>query len=356
MYLSSLAQGLTPYVAGEQPKEQVFVKLNTNENPYPPSPMAEKVLRETDISLLRLYPDTDSSEFCKSAASYNGVRPEQIFAGNGSDEVLAFAFAAFFAGEKLFCPDITYSFYPVYSELFKVIYSVVPVKENFSICADDLMRGGCVALANPNAPTGLAIPVSELKRLAEYTHGIGKVLLIDEAYAAFNTENAVSLINEFDNVLITRTMSKSHSLAGLRLGYAIGSETLIDGMNRVKNCFNSYTIDRLGMAVGKAAIDDREYCENCVEKIIQARDYTEKALRELGMTVLPSKTNFVFASYSGISGKAFQSALRQKGFLVRNFQSNERIRDYLRITIGTMDEMKGLAAAASEIIGESRKA
>ncbi|MDD2647695.1 MAG: histidinol-phosphate transaminase [Eubacteriales bacterium] len=353
MYLSSLAQGLTPYVAGEQPKNQVFIKLNTNENPYPPSPMAEKVLHESNLSLLRLYPDTDASAFCKSAAEQSGVKPTQIFAGNGSDEVLAFAFAAFFAEEKLFCPDITYSFYPVYSELFRVDYRAVPVREDFSVCVDDLMQGGCVALANPNAPTGLAVPVSELRRLAEYTHSVGKVLLIDEAYAAFNTENAVSLVNEFDNVLITRTMSKSHSLAGLRLGYAIGSETLIDGMNRVKNCFNSYTIDMLGIAVGKAAIDDREYCDNNVRKIVEAREYTEKALRSIGMTVLPSRTNFVFAAYKGLSGAALQAALRSKGFLVRNFQNGARIRDYLRITIGTMEQMEKLAAALEEIIKES---
>ena len=336
-YLSSLAQSLTPYQAGEQPKDKKYIKLNTNENPYPPSPKVEAAMREA-AQALRLYPDMDSTAFCQAAAKVNGIRPEQVFAGNGSDEVLAFAFAAFFAGKRLLAPDISYSFYPVYARLFGAVYETVPLKDDFSVDVQGLLQDASVVLANPNAPTGISLSFETLAEMAEYLQSRGQVFLIDEAYEAFSPENAVSLLNRFDNVLIVRTLSKSHALAGLRVGYAMGHPALIDGLNRVKDCFNSYSLDRLAQAAATAAMEDAPYYEKINKQVSLTRDLTRDALLKADIPVLQSHTNFLFVKADDISAAWVQARLKERGILVRHFDK-PRIAPYLRVSIGTPEEM-----------------
>lgn len=337
-YLSSLAQGLVPYQAGEQPKDQVYIKLNTNENPYPPSPRVREALQDA-AGALRLYPDMDSTDLCRTIAELHDVSPQQVFIGNGSDEILAFAFAAFFAGKRLLAPDVTYSFYPVYARLFGVHYETVALKDDFSVDVPGLMQSAPIVLANPNAPTGRALPLCDIARLAEHAKAHEEILLVDEAYAAFAQENALPLIREMDNVLIVRTLSKSHCLAGLRVGYAIGGIKLIEGLNRVKNCFNSYPVDRLAQAAARAAMEDTEYYEAIRNKVIAARETAQKELAAAGITVIPSETNFLFVKADESNAAPVQQALKSQGILVRHF-TGARTAPYLRITIGTPGEME----------------
>ena len=336
-YLSALASGLTPYQAGEQPKDRKYIKLNTNENPYPPSP---KVLEAMEAAAkgLQLYPDMDCTALCRAAADLNGLAPEQVFAGNGSDEVLAFAFAAFFAGKRLLAPDITYSFYPVYAKLFGAHYETVPLKDDFSVDVPGLLQDAPVVIANPNAPTGMLLPVEELEKMAAHLKEREAVLLIDEAYEAFATENAVSLLSRFDNVLIVRTLSKSHSLAGLRVGYAMGHPHLIEGLNRVKDCFNSYSLDRLAQAAAAAALADKEYYVQVNKKVSSTRDWTRNALEAEGIEVLPSQTNFLFVKAHDTNAQEVLAQLKERGILVRHF-NKARISPYLRVSIGTPEDM-----------------
>lgn len=344
-YESELALRLTPYVAGEQPKNRRFIKLNTNENPYPPSPrVAEALAGLTDS--LRLYPEPEATALREAIAEVNGVRPENVFCGNGSDEVLALSFAAFFAGKRTLAPDITYSFYPVYAKLFGAAYETVPLREDFTVDADALMRGSPVVLANPNAPTGLFLPFHELRCLAEHCRAHDAVLLIDEAYAAFAPENALPLLKDFDNVLIVRTFSKSHGLAGLRVGYALGSERLINALRRVRDSFNSYPVDSLAQAAARAAILDTEYTERRVAQIVTTREACCRRLTEAGLTVLPSGTNFLFVRAAETDAAPVLRALREEGILVRHFPSG-RLRPWLRVTVGTEEET---AAAAEALI------
>lgn len=337
-YLSGLAQSLTPYQAGEQPKDKKYIKLNTNENPYPPSPRVESAMREAAQSL-RLYPDMDSSGFCEAVARQNGVSPTQVFAGNGSDEVLAFAFAAFFAGKRLLAPDITYSFYPVYAKLFGAVYETVPLNEDFSMNVQGLLQDAPVVIANPNAPTGLMLPLKTLEGMAEHLKSCGQVFLVDEAYEAFAPENAAALLNRFDNVLIVRTLSKSHSLAGLRVGYAMGHPALIDGLNRVKDCFNSYSLDRLAQAAATAAMEDASYYGQINRQVANTRDITRDALIKAGIPVLKSSTNFLFVKADETNAAWVLSKLKDRGILVRHF-NKPRIAPYLRISIGTPEQME----------------
>lgn len=337
-YESELALSLTPYVAGEQPKDRKFIKLNTNENPYPPSPkVAEALAGKTDS--LRLYPDMEATALCEAIAKVNGIEPEQVFCGNGSDEVLAFAFAAFFAGKRLLAPDITYSFYPVYSQLFGVQYDTVPLLPDFTVDVDGLMQGCPIALANPNAPTGILLTKPEVRKLATHCRDNGAVLLVDEAYAAFAAETALDLLAEFENLLIVRTFSKSHALAGMRVGYAIGSPRLINALRCIRDSFNSYPLDRLSQAAAEASILDVEYTEKTVGLVNAARDKCRAALEAAGITVLPSSTNFLFVKADEVNAKSVQLALREEGILVRHF-SSPKLSPWLRVTVGTTEDME----------------
>lgn len=346
-YESDLALRLTPYTAGEQPKNQQFIKLNTNENPYPPSPRVEEAISGLCGSL-RLYPDMEATQLREAIAQVNGVKPEQVFCGNGSDEVLAFAFAAFFAGKKLLTPDVTYSFYPVYANLFGVEHCAVPLKEDFTVDVEGMMQGEPMALANPNAPTGIELPQQEIRRMAEHARACDAVLLVDEAYAAFAKDTAVSLLDEFDNLLIVRTFSKSHALAGMRVGYALGSERLINALRRIRDSFNSYPLDRLAQAAATASVLDVAYTTKTVGLVVAARDRAYTRLQEAGIRVLPSATNFLFV-HAGENAAEVQQALRAEGILVRHFGA-ERLKAWLRVTIGTTEDMEKVTDALIRLI------
>jgi len=347
-YESDLALRLTPYTAGEQPKDRQFIKLNTNENPYPPSPrVAQAIAGLTDR--LRLYPDMEATALREAIAKVNGVTPEMVFCGNGSDEVLAFAFAAFFAGKRLVAPDITYSFYPVYAGLFGAEYAPVPLNADFTVDVEGLMQGCPVALANPNAPTGILLGQSEIRRLAEHTRLHNAVLLVDEAYAAFAPETSIRLLAEFDNLLIVRTFSKSHALAGMRVGYAIGSPRLISALRRVRDSFNSYPLDLLAQRAAEASVLDEGYTAETVRKVIAARDWCRERLMAERIDVLPSATNFLFVRADEEDAAPVQLALRQEGILVRHF-SALRLRPWLRVTVGTAQDMERVTEALVRLI------
>ena len=347
-YESQLALSLSPYVAGEQPRGRTFIKLNTNENPYPPSPKVGEALRDLPDTL-RLYPDTEATRLKEAIAKVNGLNPDQVFCGNGSDEVLAFAFAAFFAGKRLLAPDVTYSFYPVYAQLFGVRYETVPLREDYTVDVEGLMQGAPVALANPNAPTGIFLPLSEIRRLAEHCRKHGAVLLVDEAYAAFAPETAVSLLREYDNLLIVRTFSKSHALAGMRVGYALGNPRLIDTLRRIRDSFNSYPVDRLAQAAAEAAVLDTAYTDESTRKVIAARDKCFHALQNAGIKVLPSATNFLFVKADETDAGPVQKALRSEGILVRHFTA-PRLKAWLRVTVGTEADMEKVTEALIRLI------
>ena len=341
-YESDLALRLVPYTAGEQPKDRKFIKLNTNENPYPPSPKVAEAIDGLCDSL-RLYPDMEATQLREAIAQVNGVEPEMVFCGNGSDEVLAFAFAAFFAGKRLLTPDVTYSFYPVYANLFGVEHEAVPLKEDFTVDVEGMLQGCPMALANPNAPTGIELPQSEIRCMAQHAKDNGAVLLVDEAYVAFAQETAVPLLNEFDNVLIVRTFSKSHALAGMRVGYAMGSKRLIDALRRIRDSFNSYPLDRLAQAAATASMLDVDYTANTVALVVAARDRAYARLQEAGIEVLKSATNFLFVK-AGEDAAPVQKALREEGILVRHFGS-QRLKSWLRVTIGTTEDMEKVTDA-----------
>lgn len=341
-YESDLALRLVPYTAGEQPKDRQFIKLNTNENPYPPSPKVAEAI-EGLCDSLRLYPDMEATTLREAIAQVNGVTPEMVFCGNGSDEVLAFAFAAFFAGKRLLTPDVTYSFYPVYANLFGVEHEAVPLKSDFTVDVEGMMQGCPMALANPNAPTGIELPQSDIRRMAQHARDNGAVLLVDEAYAAFAQETAVPLLKEFDNVLIVRTFSKSHALAGMRVGYAMGSPRLIDALRRIRDSFNSYPLDRLAQAAATASMLDVDYTAKTVALVVAARDRAFARLQESGIEVLKSATNFLFVK-AGEDAAPVQQALREEGILVRHFGS-QRLKSWLRVTIGTTEDMEKVTDA-----------
>lgn len=333
-YLSKRAQSITPYTAGAQPRGGNIIKLNTNENPYPPSPKTLAAYNDYGAADLRLYPDTRGGEFQAAAAKINGLPESHVFCGNGSDDVLALAFAAFFDDGLMF-PDITYSFYPVWAKLFGISYELVPLNDDFTIPVEKLQAKGIV-LANPNAPTGVALPLSDIRSILERNRD--GVVLVDEAYVSFGAESAVSLIPEYDNLLIVTTLSKSHALAGLRLGYALGQPHLIEGLERIKDSFNSYPLDSVAQRVGAAALLDGGYYRNAADKIIATREATVKKLKELGFVVPPSSANFVFASKPGVSGADLKAYLEGCGIYVRHWNA-PRISDYLRISIGTDEQM-----------------
>ena len=342
-YESELCLKLTPYTAGEQPKVPGLIKLNTNENPYPPSPRVAEALAGL-TPRLRLYPDMEATALREAIAQVHGLSPEQVFCGNGSDEVLAFSFAAFFAGKRVTGPDITYSFYPVYAGLCGADWHTVPLREDFTVDHQSLCQGTPIALANPNAPTGLLLPQSDIEQLARHTREHGAVLLVDEAYAAFSPDNALPLLRTYDNVLIVRTFSKSHGLAGLRVGYALGHPRLIDALRRVRDSFNSYPLDLLAQIGAAAAVQDTAYTEETVRRVVTVRDQTRERLLAAGIPVLRSATNFLFVRAARTDAAPVQQALRQEGILVRHF-SAPRLQPWLRVTVGTAEEMERVTEA-----------
>ena len=342
-------QNLEPYVPGEQPRDRRYIKLNTNENPYPPSPKALAAMQDALEESLKLYPDPNSTGLKKALADYTGLEPENVFVGNGSDEVLALCFAAFFDDRApLRFPDISYSFYPVYADLFGVPYETIPVGEHFEIRPEHFAasRGG-VIFPNPNAPTSLAVSLNQIEHILRESPE--SVVIVDEAYVDFGAESAVALLGKYENLLVVQTFSKSRSLAGLRVGFAFGSKNLIAALEAAKNSFNSYTVDRVAQAGAEAAVLDTAYFEGTRKKIMKTREWAAKALQELGFTVLPSQTNFLFASHSMRAAAELYAALREKGILVRYF-NKPRIDNYLRITVGTEEEMRALISALKEIL------
>ena len=361
IYWSSLTKNITPYIAGEQPKDKdKFIKLNTNENPYPPSPNVIEAVKKAANDRLRLYPDPNCTEFREAAAEILGIKPQQVFAGNGSDEILAFSFAAFFesgaAVGKILFPDITYSFYPVYANLWNIPFATVPLNDDFSINTAGFLPSagspvGGVVLPNPNAPTGIALPLTDMLSLARQLGKQNKVFISDEAYIAFGAETTVPYINDYPNLLSVHTLSKGCSLAGLRFGYAAACEELIEGLCRIRDSFNSYPVDRLAQAGAVAAIKDKTYYDEINRRVVLTRERTAKELVSLGFIVLPSSANFLFIKAQNIAGDVFLSALRDRKILVRRF-NKDRIKDYLRVSIGTDKDMDVFLDACKEILCE----
>lgn len=351
-FWSKALQGVTPYTSGEQPKDQKYVKLNTNENPYPPSPKMVEAVKNMDLDRLRLYPDPDTGSVKEALASFYDVDAKNIFVGNSSDEVLALTFMAFFITDKpLVFPDISYSFYPVYCDLYKIEPALVPLKEDFTIDFDAFPKeNGGVIFPNPNAPTGIAVDLATVEKVIQ-DHP-DSVVVVDEAYVDFGAESAIPLTKKYNNVLVVQTLSKSRSLAGLRVGYAIGSDELIEGLNMTKNSFNSYPLDSVAITGATAAIEDKEYFDECCKKVMDTRTWAVKELEELGFTVLPSAANFVFASPGDqYSAEDLYLNLKAKGVLVR-FWNKPRIKDWVRISIGTDEEMKILIEKTKELLNK----
>jgi histidinol-phosphate aminotransferase len=349
-FWSSLTHELKPYVPGEQPRMADLVKLNTNESPFGPSPRVLEAIRGEAADTLRLYPDPQAVALRAALAAYHKVQPEQVFVGNGSDEVLAHVFAALLKHDApLLFPDITYSFYPVYCRLFGIASEAVPLDPAMQIRLADYRRpAGAIIIPNPNAPTGIALSRAEIVTLLE-DHPDAPVV-IDEAYVDFGAESAVPLIAAHPNLLVIQTMSKSRALAGLRVGYAIGDAELIEALNRVKDSFNSYPLGRPAQAGAIASLEDEAYFQQSRLRVIEGRERLNRGLVGLGFDVLPSAANFVFARHPAHEGAALAAALRQRAVIVRHFPA-PRISDYLRITVGTEEQIDRLLSALSEILG-----
>lgn len=349
-YWSRKARSITPYVPGEQPGISGLIKLNTNENPYPPSPKVIAAIQDAANAKLRLYPDPESVALREAIAKANGVSASQVFAGNGSDEVLALAFLAFFdTGRAITLCDIGYSFYPVYASLFGFKTNIIPLNDDFTIPVQSFFHcEGGVIFANPNAPTSLALTREEVRQICQNNDA---PVLVDEAYVAFGAQSAVPLLREpgCDNLLIIRTFSKSHSLAGLRVGYAIGSADLIGALHAVKNSFNSYPLDRIAQAAAAASVLDEDYTARVVGKVTATREEARRRLKGLGFSCLDSSANFVFVKHSAHSAKKLVQELRERAVLVRHFDL-PRIGNYLRISIGTDEEMERLYYALACIL------
>ncbi len=342
-FWSDTTRNLTPYVPGEQPKDGRFIKLNTNENPYPPAPGVERLLRELPADATRLYPDPEASALRRAIGAFYGVAPDRVFVGNGSDEVLAFLFQAFFGrNDRIAFPDITYSFYPVYARLYEIPYETVPLAPDWTI---DLaayppgLKG--IVFANPNAPTGIAMPAAAIEALAQERPDT--LIVVDEAYCDFGGESVIPLTDRYDNLLVVKTMSKSRSFAGMRVGYAIGNPALIEGIVRVKDSFNSYPLDVVAQKAATASFEDRDYFHALRDRVVATRDRFVAVLRAAGIRVLESRANFVFASVPGTGGGEVLAALRANGILVRHFNT-PRLADWVRISIGTDEEMDRVAS------------
>lgn len=330
-----------PYVPGEQPKRGDIIKLNTNENPYPPSPKVAEALKNIDPGKLRLYPDPESFALVETLSNNYRLGQDQIFVGNGSDEVLALAFLTFFNSEKeILFPNISYSFYPVYGDLYNIKYRKIPLKENFEINKKDYFtQNGGIIIANPNAPTSIALPIKDVEEIIKVNRDV--VVIVDEAYVDFGAVSAVDLIHQYDNLLIVQTYSKSWALAGLRLGVALGSKELISCLKAVKNSFNSYPVDYIAERLAIAAVEDEEYFKEIRDKVMSTRDAVTDTLRELGFIVPDSKANFLFVTHPELSAKELFEFLKENNIFVRYFNA-PLIDNHLRISIGTDEEMAEL--------------
>ena len=348
-YWSKLTLSLKPYVPGEQLKDKKYIKLNTNENPYSPSPKVIEAIKVAANDSLKLYPDPTGEDLKITLAEYYGLNKNQVFIGNGSDEVLAFSFMAFFNPEEsILFPDITYSFYPVYANIFKIQFEEIPLREDFSLPIEKFFNSkGGVIIPNPNAPTARAISLDSIEEILKKNKE--KVVIIDEAYVDFGAESVVGLIDKYPNLLVIQTLSKSRSLAGLRVGYAFGHEELIEGLTRVKDSINSYTLDRLALAGAIAAVKDDEYFQDTNKRIIATRESTVKELKKIGFNIVPSKANFIFISHPKVKAEEIFHKLKQEAVLVRYF-NKPRINNYLRVSIGNDDEMKALIIALNKIL------
>lgn len=348
-FWSQIVHELTPYVPGEQPKVDNLVKLNTNENPYPPSAHVLETLKSVADDKLKLYPDPNADALKQRIADYFNVERSQVFVGNGSDEVLAHAFQALLKHDQpLLFPDITYSFYPVYCGLYGIESKQIPLNDEFEIDINDYDQDcGAIIFPNPNAPTGRLLELDAIEALLKMHPD--KVVLVDEAYIDFGGETAISLVNQYNNLLVTQTLSKSRSLAGLRVGYAIGHPDLIEGLERVKNSFNSYPMDRFAIYGSIASFDDEAYFQKSCQTIIDTRNELTSTLDELGFKVIPSAANFVFASHPEHNAEEIAQALRDRAIIVRYF-NKPRIDQYLRITIGNNEENAKLCNALKEIL------
>lgn len=349
-YWSEVVRGLTPYVPGEQPKLPNLIKLNTNECPYGPSRRVLEALRAEIGDSLRLYPDPASDRLREAIARRHGLTPQQVFVGNGSDEVLAHVFLGLLKHEQpVLFPDITYSFYPVYCGLYGIAFEQLPLNARFEIAVDDYLKpNGGIIFPNPNAPTGCFVPVAEIERLLRANGD--SVVVVDEAYVDFGGESVVPLVRQHPQLLVTHTLSKSRALAGLRVGYAIGHPDLIEALNRVKDSFNSYPLDRFAQAGAVAAIEDEDYFRAMCGKVVATKQTLTADLRALGFEVLPSAANFVFARLPGRDGGDIAARLRERSIIVRHFRKPARIAEFMRITVGTDEQCAGLVAALRDIV------
>ena len=351
-FLSAKYDGLKPYVPGEQPKERQYIKLNTNESPFPPSPLAiERAAAE--LEKLMLYSDPDCKELIEALSRRFGVGRDEVIAVNGSDEVLNFAFMAYCDQDRpAIFPDLTYGFYKVFAELNGVPYKEIPLKEDFSMDLKELLTGaGTLFIANPNAPTGICLSVSEIEKLVAADPE--RMVVVDEAYIDFGGESCVPLVKKYDNLLVTQTFSKSRSMAGARLGFGIGCKAVIEDLTRIRYSTNPYNVNRMTAAAGVGALADEKYfAENC-QKIMENREFLSKELRALGFTLTPSKANFVFAKHSNVGGEELYLKLKEKGVLVRHFKT-ERIKDYNRITVGSREQTEILVEKIKEILEEKQ--
>ena len=328
-----------PYTPGEQPNQPDMIKLNTNENPYPPAPGVEKALKEMDMDAMRLYPDPAAYDLVHAIAQMYSLKDEQVFVGVGSDDVLAMSFLTFFNSEKpVLFPDITYSFYDVWADLFKIPYERPALDENFHIKKEDYFReNGGVIFPNPNAPTGVEMQLEDVEEIIRHNQDV--IVIVDEAYVDFGGKSALPLIEKYDNLLVVQTFSKSRSLAGMRIGFACGNEKLIKYLNDVKYSFNSYTMDRTALAAGVAAVKDQAYFQETCNTIIETREWTKKELKALGFSFQDSMSNFIFAAHETCPAEKIFEALREKHIYVRYFPKG-RTNNFLRITIGTQEEMQ----------------
>lgn len=348
-YWNERIHRLEPYVPGEQPKDKRYIKLNTNENPYPPSPKVLAAIKEAVNNRLRLYPDPNSDDLRAALAARFGLSSENIFIGNGSDEVLAFSFMTFFSPDRpVMFADITYSFYKVYANLCSLQPNVIPLNEEFKLPVKTFCESsGGVVIPNPNAPTGQGISIESIQKILEADPD--RVVIIDEAYVNFGGESVIPLIKEYPNLLVVQTLSKFGALAGIRVGFAFGDPELIRGLNRLKNSINSYTINRLALAGAKAAIEDDEYYRQMAERVIRTRENTVNSLAEIGFTIIPSEANFIFITHPQYDAESIFHQLRDKGILVRYFHQ-PRISNYLRVSIGSDEEMNAFIAAMKDLV------
>lgn len=340
---------VTPYVPGEQPQQGRVIKLNTNENPYPPAPEVARLAKEMDTDKYRLYPDPEVTELCNVLADYYEVKPENVFVGVGSDDVLAMSFLTFFNSEKpVLFPNITYSFYEVWADLFKIPYIMQALDTDFRIKTEDYqVPNGGIVIANPNAPTSIAMPLCEIEKIVSANEE--SVVIIDEAYIDFGGESALSLVNKYDNLLVVRTFSKSRSMAGMRIGFAIGNEELIKALNAVKGSYNSYTMNMPSIILGSESVKDDAYFKETIGKIVATRERTIAAMKKMGFSILESSTNFIFATHEAVPAKKIFDELRNQNIYVRYF-NKPLIDNYLRISIGTDEEMAAFLEKLASIL------